>query len=216
VGEGFSPARVRRASYDGVLDLECRRALARATPLTAELGLVDGRRADFSGVVDRVRDNGFDVRLEVEAADVPFFHAWVDESADPSARGAEPVRLARAAPEGAATSASSAAGDLDALWDEAAEDLEDDAKQQRFIQTCLASGQLELAVRRYRALKESRPEDPRPQRYLQQVGTILGFYALKQDGSAIEETGLSRRLKLALAMFVLAALVLGVIASVAG
>lgn len=204
-GAGFTPARVRRATLDGVLEIEARRSLPGGSRLRAELFLSDGRRADFDG---RVGSSGPPMRvvLEIDAADVPFFHAWVNECLDPSLPRADPVRLV---PEVGLEPADrlAASDDIDELWAAAAADLDDDARQQRFIQACLKTSQLDLAVRRYRSLKETMPGDPRPPRYLQQVGTILGFYMLKQNAPAVEE-GISLRLKLTLGAFVLGAAVL--------
>lgn len=90
------------------------------------------------------------------------------------------------------------------LWDEVCNQMGDDAAQQRFIQACMKVKKLEYAVSCYRDLKEDRPEDDRIDKYLQQVGTILSFYALKKQDTQGEE-GLSRGLKVVLGLFLLAA-----------
>ncbi len=90
------------------------------------------------------------------------------------------------------------------MWDEVCNQMGDDAAQQRFIQACMKVKKLEYAVSCYRDLKEDRPEDDRIDKYLQQVGTILSFYALKKQDTQSEE-GLSRGLKVVLGLFLLAA-----------
>ena len=219
VGEGYTPGRAVAASYDGHIDVDCRRSLPPGTPLMVELTLLDGRRADFEAVaVSTGGGAAFRLELEVEAADVPFYYGWVEASLDPAARDQAPVRVAATgkAPERAPSTPPGAVtlDDLEVLWAEAQTKLDDDAIQQRFIQACVRSQEMDFAVRRYRALKEARPDDERAQRYLAQVGTILGFYALDRS-SAVEEGGMSNGVKLTLLAFVLAAAVLGVLAFIA-
>lgn len=225
---GFAPARVRGADYDGIVAIECRRPLLPGDRYVVGLSLADGRRADFGCEVRSPVAGDTLIAVEVESTDTPFFHAWVEESADPLVNRVEPVLFvpqARAeadrpqrpsqtpdkASPAAATSASSA--ELDGHWEQAKARLDDEEAQQRFIQACVRMGELEMAVGRYRALKEGPPGDPRAERYLAQVGTILGFYALQQSGAELNDAGLSSRLKLMLGLFILAAIILLVFAA---
>lgn len=218
-GEGFTPARIRAARADGFLDVECRRRFeAKGTAVEVELVLADSRRASFEARVSNESEDGMTIALSVQPADVPFFHMWLAECGDVSLRS-EPAKIAwtesKPAPEPDKAGAAATSLEVDRLWAEASANLDDDAAQQRFIQRCLKSGQIELAVRRYRGLKEASPDDERAQKYLQQVGTILGFYALKQTNEVDNETGMSWRLKLVLGLFVLSTVILFVLSRIA-
>lgn len=215
VREGSGLGRIRRARYDGQLEVEARRPVGpQGCPIRAELILRDGRALAFPGNVELDGAGFVLLALEVEAAEVPFFHAWIGESSDLEAGPVEAARItALEAPlPRSASHAGEETADVEALWASARAQLDADELQQRFIQVCLRKGAIEFAVERYRALKEAHPEDPRPQRYLEQVGTILSFYALKQNAEP-EEDGLSLRLKLVLGAFILSAVILFVMAA---
>ncbi len=219
-GERFTPGRIVRCSDEGAMEVATRSPWPAEARLTVELALVTGHRQVFPGVVTSSKVGLVQVALGLGAHDVPFFHAWMEEVA--GSPPSEPVRLRREEGEGPrpdevphprAAPGPVAPASLEALWTEARSALDDDEKQQRFIQGCLAEDQIELAVRRYRGLKEANPDDPRPQRYLSQVGTILGFYALRQaQADPLGAAGGKSALKLALGAFVVTAVGLAVMA----
>ena len=226
---GYSPARIRKASYEGTLDLEAQaNALLDGVMYDVHLSLSDGRASVFQGRAHKNAQSWW-VKLSFESAEMPIFLRWLEESADTEVPRSEPVRLVPH--ELASRGPSSALSHLgtegrsertagrnepnrsvSSLWQKAAQDLDDDGLQQHFIQTCVRAKQLEFAVRCYRGLKEASPDDPRPQKYLQQVGTIIGFYALKQDQVSLgEDEGLSSTIRFALGTFILAAVILFVL-----
>lgn len=66
----------------------------------------------------------------------------------------------------------------EALWDHwrtSQESLRDDGVQQAFIQRCLEAQNLGFALARYRELKAQMPEAPEPEKYLRQIGLLIGF-----------------------------------------
>lgn len=215
-GEGFTPGRVRAATYDGILEIEVRRPPSRGTEWTVELALSDQSKSVFSARVREVREQGLVLVLAVDAADVPFVDAWVEAAASVDGGRIPPVSI-HPQPEVTTPSVerapAPAAADVEAAWASASGALDDDALQQAFIQACLEHGALELAVRRYRELKEA--GDARAERYLVQVGTILGFYAMPK-AEREEGRSISGVMKFALGAFLLASLVLGIMASLAG
>jgi len=93
-------------------------------------------------------------------------------------------------------------GTLEAAWRRAAADLDDAGAQQRFVQACLAAGQLRFAVRCYRGLAEGPEADPRAARQLKKVGALLGFHAPPVQ---VADDAMSPRLKLMLVGIVFAA-----------
>ena len=110
-------------------------------------------------------------------------------------------------------SAPEPAPQLERLWAQAAANLSDDARQQAFIRACLEREQVSMAVRLYRELKE-RTDDPLVDRYLQQVGMILSFYALQTRGPQ-DSVPLPRAVKFGLAFFVFLAALLALFVFVA-
>ena len=70
-------------------------------------------------------------------------------------------------------------------------------------------------MRSYRELKEADPNDARVAKYLNQVGTILGFYAFKKDVD-VSEPAMSTGIKWMLAVFVFVGVVSAIAAVLMG
>ncbi len=127
-----------------------------------------------------------------EAPVLPLLELSLPEPDAPSSPSAAP-----ASPPGAPST------ELDAAWRRAAANLDDVGAQQRFVQACLADGELRFAVRCYRTLAEPPHADPRAAAQLKKVGALLGFHA---PPARVGDDAMSPRLKLMLASIVLAAL----------
>ena len=194
---------VARASYGGRLQLDVRETQIENSVIDVEVILMDGRRSEIPGRASSSAA-GVQITLELDPGDVVHFGRFLDEARDASLPAAEVLR-ARERPSVAEIST----GNLDELWMSVQERLDDDAAQQAFIQACLRAQQMDFAIRCYRGLKEERPDDKRVAKYLGQVGTIVGFYALRKQTAGQNEAPLmSTPLKFVLALFLLAAFIL--------
>lgn len=209
---------VRSISPSGQLLVDVAQPPPADQSVTAELIVVDGRRAELPGVVTRSGEGQMLLELEVGAAQGEVLAQFIRETQDPSQPTIEQVRIRARRPEEAraAPAAPKLVDDetLRRMFDAAAQALDDDAKQQAFIQACIKAERLPFAVQCYRELKADRPEDERVAKYLGQVGTILGFYAFHKADAAPQEGGMPRTLKWALFAFIFAALALWVIVAV--
>lgn len=209
-----SRGRIRSASPDGTVQVDLKRPLPPATAVSVQFPGAGPAVGALQGRVRRGRQGRVELDLTVpDAARGPWIR-HLERLADPAQAPAEPVVI-DAAPAGVGSHAdgeTSTPEELLELWNEARDRLDDDALQQRFIQACLRSQQLELAIRCYRQMKEADPTNERAARYLNQVGTILGFYAFRTQAAEPDEMGLPKSVKLALGLFVGAAIFLGVIA----
>ena len=194
---------VQDGSYGGRLGLELSDGIRMNVPVTVEVILLDGRRSDIPGrTVAPDNGAGIEIVLDLDPGDSVHFGRFLDEARDPSLPRAEALRVR----ERAAVEAQS--DNIDQLWLSAKERLDDDGRQQAFIQACLRQQRMDFAIRSYRRLKDERPDDERVAKYLKQVGTILGFYALRKDqGQEDEVPSMSAGLKIAFGLFLLAALI---------
>ena len=137
--------------------------------LTVDLVLGDGAQLATRGRVRRRQGRGCGIRFDPEPATEGFRRRFAARAL--AADGPRPeVRIAP-----------SAAPDLDAVppslkraWSEAQARLHDDEVQQRFIASCLEAGRIDFAFERYRAARAS-SASPQGERYVQQVGLLVGF-----------------------------------------
>ena len=165
----------------------------------------------FGGPWLALRAKKWTFALELTQESHPFLQIFLDEARDVTQPSIEQVRLRQV--ERLRADSLTEDAQVGMLWNEAAAYLEDDEKQQAFIQACLKTQQLEYAVRCYRALKLEKPNDVLIDRYLHQVGTILGFYALnKTDAATTADNKMPTSVKAGMALFLVAALALAVMA----
>jgi hypothetical protein len=205
--------RVRSMSHQGHVVVEIRDPLAVGAEVEVEVILVDGVRGAFRGRVNRRAEDQMLVELKLEPAQVPLLTRFVDEARDITQPTIEQVRVRELPRAGAPLDVPDDRALL-ALFERATQALDDDAQQQAFIQACIKAQRLELAVSCYRELKVSRPDDARVAKYLNQVGTILGFYAFRNKDAEVQEPGMPKTLKWALVAFVVASLSLWVLVTV--
>lgn len=99
--------------------------------------------------------------------------------------------------------------EVERQWKAARQAPADAAAQERFIEAAVAAGELEQAARCYRALLARHPEAAEVERALNKVGTILGFMALRPE-RVTDEYGMSKGVKLMLALFITGAVILSV------
>lgn len=208
-----SRGRVRTMSYDGELLVALNNPLRREVDVAVEFTLADGRRMEIEGAVTQSSGSDMEVSLELSDSERLFVRHFLDQARDVTQPFIEQVRIRAVSPVGPAAVVDEAK--LEQLWRDAAANLGDNAINQRFIQACLKGQRLEHAVRCYRQLKEQQPADEeRIDRYLAQVGTILGFYAFKKESKEQDDSRLPTSIKVALGLFVGAALILWVMITV--
>ena len=201
---------VQRASYGGRLEIELRDTATISGAVEVDVILMDGRRSEVPAAI-RTEDPLAILELQLDPGDTVHFGRYLDEARDRSLPPAEPLRVRELAP------VEPHAGNLEQMWLSVQDRLDDDAAQQAFIQACLSHQQIEYAIRCYRRLKEENPGDERSARYLNQVGTILGFYALRKEMPSEEEgPQMSMGLKVVLGLFLLLALTFAVLSLFVG
>lgn len=209
----ISRGRVRTMSYDGELLVALNGPLRREVEVAVELALADGRRMEIPGVVTRSSGTDMEVSLKLGDSERLFVRHFLDQARDVTQAFIEPVRIRTVSPVGPSAVVDDTK--LEELWRNAAANLQDNGINQQFIQACLKGQRLEHAVRCYRRLKEERPDDQEQiDKYLAQVGTILGFYAFKKEVKEVDDSKLPMSIKIALALFIGAALILWVMITV--
>lgn len=208
--EGVSRGRVRAMSYAGKLTVDMREGLPVGTRLTARFRTVEDRReAECPGQVVDTRGSTSTIKLEIPETATETIRVFVDEARNVTTPTVEQVVIRARVPQTAPAPSTAA---LMEHWLRVKDDLDDDKAQQAFIKSCLETKQIEFAVRCYRELKEVNPEDERIQKYLNQVGTILGFYAFRKDPAAAQDSGkMPMILKVGLGLFITLALTLWVL-----
>jgi hypothetical protein len=199
-----SRGRVRTMSYDGELLIAMNQPPRKGLDVSVELTVSDGRRMEIPGKISQSDGNEMELSLKLGAHERPFVRQFLDQARDVTSSFVEQVRIKQVQ-----VAANLDEGGLAKLWAEAVAKLDDNDVQQRFIQACLKAQNLEHAVKCYRQLKGERPDDPRVAKYLQQVGTILGFYALKKQPDVKgDDAKLPMAVKIAMGLFLASALIL--------
>lgn len=205
--------RVRALSRGGRVLVEAREPFEEGTAVMVELTTVEGLRGELAGRVAGSTDTEMGIELVLPAVQQGLFRRFLDEARDVTQPLIEQVRI-RAVP--AAVPLEEKVADtvgLEQRWLEVKDHLADDPRQQHFIQECLKAQRLEFAVQCYRGLKTERPDDPLAAKYLNQVGTILGFYALRKEKAPVDK-GMPNSVKFTLLAFIIAALMIWVIVEV--
>jgi len=184
------------------------------TLFNVELIVVDGQRAELGANVMRSGEGQALLQLDVPEAHGPLLARFIEEAQDERQPAIEQVRMRERSQTEVAPVDFVDDKTLAEFFDRAAAQLDDDALQQAFIQACIKAQRLPYAVQCYRELKNDHPEDERVAKYLNQVGTILGFYAFRKADGASTDDGMPKALKWALGAFVLAALFIWVMVEV--
>lgn len=210
LGELVTRGRIRAMSYDGEVVLDTKEPVALGTKVSARFKTQAGREVEIAGRVVGVDGGTSTLQLKVQELDVDPLRQFVDEARDITTPSVAQV-VVRAAP---APPRGDSLGDNRSLqehWTTVRDRLDDDEAHQVFIKSCLEAKQIEFAVRCYRELKEANPGDERIQKYLNQVGTILGFYAFRNKDVVEDEGGMPTMWKVGLGLFVLMVFILWVV-----
>ena len=181
----WSPGRVRDVSGWGGLYIETSAPLPFKTDLRVDFVLGTGHELRFVGrVVRRPDAEGMAVQLRTDPARRVFLNEFIDEVLCPDCRRIPSLTIR---PH---TDRNSEPGDealLEDAWQAAVDRYEDTDAQQRFIEVCLSQRRIDYALQAYRKAKVADPDDKAVDPYLEQLGTILGFYALtKVEPEAVE------------------------------
>lgn len=204
--------RVRSISLSGGVLVQIRGVLPIDSVVDVEFTHREGHRADFVGRVQSVGDEQMRIQLELGASDERFLNKFLSQARDPLEGGLEPVRI-RSRAERLLEAGILSDRQLARRFAEVSTNLDDNVAHQAFIQACLKAQRLEFAVRCYRDLKKEQPTDERIDRYLNQVGTILGFYAFRKDSGMEAGPALPSSVRWTLGLFILAVVVLWVLAT---
>ena len=202
--------RIRSMSRSGDVLVQTQSPLDLGCGVDVAFTAGDGRRIAFAGRVVSRGEDQMRLRLELGPGAEQALDTFLRHARDPAAGRLDPVRICARTPTRPDPEVPTARP-LVHWFSEIAERLDDNDAHQAFIQACLKTQRLEVAVRCYRELKEQAPSDERIDRYLNQVGTILGFYALRKD-SIDGGPSVPSSVRWGLGLFILAALVLWVLA----
>lgn len=189
------PGRVRNVSLDGGLFVETSNPLPFRCDVLVELILGDGARALVLGRVVRRPGDGMAIKLLIDDRERGVLGRLVEDALVGSESCVPRVVVRPSAQD--PLSATRAA--LSRRWLQVLHAWDDDASHQAFIDACLSERQLDLALAAYRHEKAARPDDPRPETALSQIGTILSFMALdrpKSDGAVAKPRPLTKLLLL--------------------
>lgn len=208
---GAGRARIRELTPTGRLVVNAREAFLPGDRLRVRLRLAEGAH-DLLGVVETSEPTLFVARLEVDPTD----RAWIDRlrvraAAGESLSEAEISGLEPTAPV-EATAPAPDPGDLARRWQELSRRLDDAEGHASFIGDCARASRLDLAVACYRQLVAAHPDDPRPERYLKQVATVMSFQ-MAPTSSTPEGLAGSKRIRILLWVFVAAAAILAAVAA---
>lgn len=190
--------------------VETHAPLELSTEVDVALALPGAPPLRTRGRVARRREHGMGIRLESDKSSIGQRAGFVAWAAHPGTEGVPEVRIR---PSSAVEGDEASEATLAELWAHAARHLDDDALQQRFIQACLELDRMQFALDRFRGLREDPTQTEVADRYLGQIGLLLGFAALKpvdaDDAKARRRRGRVLTLGLAAALIALGAALLG-------
>lgn len=180
--------RVRDVSDRGGVFVEVRSSWPVGTRVRAATTLPTGHALNLVGRVVRVAPDGLGVRFDLDPTQHGLFVAFVERARRGDAPRGLALQLARV--EGGPSDPDVDA-DLSARWRAVCEAWDDDARHEAFVERCLRVGRVDLAIERYRAMKQARPDDASVDRRLEHVGKVLAFAAFTR--SAAEPVPVARR-----------------------
>jgi len=177
----WSPGRVRDMSTWGGLYVETKSPLPFRTDVRVDFILGTGHELVFFGRVVRKPDReGMAIQMRTDPASRAFLNAFIEEVLHPDCRRIPSLEVR---PRGDKTGKGGEES-LEAGWRSAAQNLGDSEAQQRFIELCLARGRIDFALDAYRRVKTVEENGDAVDAYLEQIGTILGFYATRVPEAA--------------------------------
>lgn len=210
-----SRGRVRTMSYEGDLTIECNTRLESDAKVAVELTIVNGRRMEFPATIIDSGPRSLHIRVGLRRSDHRrFLRTFLSEARNPSVPLIELVRIREVDPDG--LEPEQVEDRLAKKWAESSQRMDNDEAQQVFIQECIKYERVEYGVRCYREFKKANSGDENADRYLKQLGTILGFYALKKENQQIDTPLVPKTIKILLALFVLAGIIAWVVVELLG
>ncbi|MBI4820355.1 MAG: PilZ domain-containing protein [Deltaproteobacteria bacterium] len=191
-GGKVSNGEVRSISSGGLF-LQVENPLPLETALVVTLVRGDGQKLSVGArVVFRPKDNsGMAIRLSAEVRARAFVLSYIDflrqkrSGIQRSEILVKEVDEAKVDPEDHIESNTEEAA-LNRAWAAAKADLDNKLLHQEFLNQCVSLKKIDYALECYRKLQTEYPDDARIKKYLQNVGTVLGFYALKPSAKQEE------------------------------
>lgn len=157
-----------------------------------ELRMLGSRSRRLPGVVVRATDSGFAIQLDPDPRTLAYRSTYIDLARQPSLQ--HPTLRIELIPEREVPSEFvdelATGDDLANAWAQVLETPQDEEVNQEFIHTCMRAQNLEYALDRYRERVAN--GDGEAERYLEQIGTILGFYNMPQNDTPLEADGFVR------------------------
>ncbi|MBX2813312.1 MAG: hypothetical protein KTR25_15970 [Myxococcales bacterium] len=149
--------------------------LETATLVIVEMSMLGSYRLRVPAQVVRTTDRGFAVQLDPDPRTISYRAAFLELARQanllsPSIR-IEVTGQPEKTPE---TVGALEPDELESAWSLVLDNVDDDEVHQSFIHTCMRAQNIEFAVARYR--KQSDQGQRFAEKYLEQLGTILGFY----------------------------------------
>jgi hypothetical protein len=203
--------RVRDVSDRGDVFVEVRSTWPAGTRVRAATTLPTGHTLSLGGYVVRVAPDGLGVRFDLDPTQRGLFVAFVERARRGDAPRGLSLQLSRV--EGGAIDPEVDA-ELGARWRAVLEAWDDDARHEAFVERCMRVGRVDLAIERYRAMKQARPDDASVDRRLEHVGKVLAFAAFTR--TAAEPAPVARRWLAPFALVVGALVALGVLWALVG
>ena len=159
------------------------------TVVIVELVILGSYRHRIRSVVIRTTDTGFAIQLEPDLKTRAFRAAFIELARQTSLQLPKVrIEVTRENPSKPEETQVEDIDELGTAWLEVLDSPHDDEVHQKFIHACMRAQDLEYAVKRYR--QQSEDGDKRAQKYLDQLGMILGFYNLAiRDDTPLEADG---------------------------
>lgn len=159
--------------------------LSQDTHVFVELNMLGSYRLRVPGIVVRSTDNGFAIQLDPDPRTIPFRAAFLD-LARQAYLVSPSVVVEMLPPKEEAETKPIEVNELEDAWLEVLNRSDDDELHQIFIHACMRAQDIEYAVEKYR--EQASLGVPFAEKYLEQLGTILGFYnmAIRDDGPDAE------------------------------
>lgn len=189
------PISVTSGSVDAFF-VRAKDPLEQDTLLIAELRIMGGYSIRAPAVVVRTTQNGFAVQLDPEPRTLRFRATFLELAREPTLQNPTiilEVRRTKADPE--PTDELTEAHDVGFAWGKVLASPDDDEVNQEFIHTCMRVKNLEFALERYQERLVEGHENA--EGYLDQIGTILGFYnmPIKDDIPSAAAGSMNGRVK---------------------
>lgn len=183
--------RIRAFATSGSVDaffIRTKEAIEPDQKLMAELRMLGSYHQRMPAVVIRLTENGLVLQLDPNPKTLAFRSSFLELARQPSMQ-APHLRLELLPPDKKSDSRPVEApkDEIAEAWEAVLVEPHDEEVNQEFIHTCMRAQNLEYAVERYREQHASGNVDA--EKYLDQIGTILGFYNMPQNDIPLDADG---------------------------